>query len=142
MTAGNHSRREFVCQLLCLIAGSSFLGCENTSQPGLQSTQDIMWLKENIPFLESAARLGDTYLSAYPAEKDSSWLSSQIEKALRIQITSDYKAIYSVQNISDTIQADYMRNETVLVGKWIVSRTEARIYALVSHHAQELGYRK
>ena len=142
MTGVNHSRRKFIYQMLCWVAAGSVLGCEKSSQPVLSSTQDLKWLKETIPYLEPAVRLGNAYLSAYPDEKDSIQLSSQIDKAMRIQSTSDHKAIYSVQNISDAIQADYLRNETVLFDKWIVSRTEARIYALVSLHAQELGYRQ
>ena len=138
MTAVNHSRRKFVYHMLCWIAGSSVIGCENSSQPFVPSTKRVMWLKEILPFLEPAARLGDAYLSAYPAEKDSNQLYNNIDKALRAKIKSDHQTPYSVQNISDAIQADYMRNETVLVDKWILSRTEARIYALVSLHVNEL----
>jgi hypothetical protein len=76
---------------------------------------------------EGAARLGRSYLGAHPTEARSGILVSRL-----IGPTEPTSAAGASREVASRIRGDYAADRTVVVDGWVLSRTEARLYALVA----------
>lgn len=85
-----------------------------------------------IPHADSAARIGGRYLASAPAEADAGLLVSSILGGEEHEAVGD--AVLR-RVISDSRQRDFVDGNTVSVDGWILSRTEARLCALVALQA-------
>jgi hypothetical protein len=84
-------------------------------------------LRGLITHRDSAAQLGRSYLDAHPNEARSAALVRQL--AGPIALTSAERA---AREVAARVRADYARGRTVVIEGWVLSRTEARLYALVA----------
>lgn len=77
----------------------------------------------------AAARLGSVYLRDHPAERSVRGLLIAVERScLGLgDVSSNPLTI-----LDRAVREDYRRGELVSVDRWLVSRTEARVYALVT----------
>ncbi len=83
-------------------------------------------LRSLVGHQESAARLGQAYLAVHPSEASSRQLAHRLigphwstERDVRARVLAQMKR-------------DFAANRTVRVDGWILSRAEARLYALVA----------
>jgi hypothetical protein len=68
---------------------------------------------------ELFGRIGENYFKLFPAEKDEDFLRQSISEAEK-------------GNIQSRIAAEFSDGDSVVVGKWHLSRSEARIIALIA----------
>lgn len=85
-----------------------------------------------IPHADSAARIGERYLASAPAEADPSLLVSSILGQHGHEATAD--AVLR-RVVGERRQRDFIDGNTVSVDGWVLSRTEARLCALVALQA-------
>lgn len=85
-----------------------------------------------IPHADSAARIGGRYLALTPAEADRGLLVASILGREEHEAVGD--AVLR-RVISDSRQRDFIDGNTVSVDGWVLSRTEARLCALVALQA-------
>ncbi len=78
-----------------------------------------------------STKVGKAYLKAHPDEAHIEHLVGQIvqDQSIFTLFRSDQ---YLVEKIRDAVREDFSRGNTVTVANWILSRTEARVLALVS----------
>ena len=76
---------------------------------------------------EGAARLGRSYLAAHPNEARRSVLVRDLVGATEPTSASD-----ASREVAARIRDDYAAGSTVVVDGWVLSRAEARLYALVA----------
>jgi len=92
------------------------------------------WLQKTIPSQKSAARLGLAYLDEHPQHRHCHRLIKHIEQTLNRQDAavspkSDASRIAALQQL---VRNEYLHDEVVSVTGWILSKTEARLYALAA----------
>lgn len=137
----NPSRRRFLRNsLLALLTGGSLQACltgadgkPDALAPAKRSPD---WLRKITGDPESVARLGAAYIAAHPGEDDLDRLLGEIEIAMMPSL--DGKKVQSmdddaiVASLIDTVQQEYVKGDIVSVGVWVLSQTEARLYAAAS----------
>lgn len=127
MIAGNMrlSRRRFLLMALASLTA----GCSSTDNAG------PTWLPQVIGDPEAAARLGRAYLAVHPEYYNSNMLVTDILQAL-----ARYDAnAAATKNLQQTVAAlqqlvrhEYAQGEIETVTGWVLSITEARLYALAA----------
>jgi hypothetical protein len=117
-----------------LIAAAGFLGTVAAGPSAivqlierLAPADAAALLRGLITDREGAAQLGRTYLDAHPSEASRAALVRQL--ADPIAPTSAERA---ARGVGKRIREDYAIGHTVVVEGWVLSRTEARLYALVA----------
>jgi hypothetical protein len=122
------SRRDFLCTTAAVgaLAGLGFAtGCGGDES-------NVALLEQYPEFLGDAPavrKLGKAYLEAHPAERDQRVLMN----ALFADLPKPWKS-YSEEDLRravfDKVRADFVAGEIVLVRKWTLARSEARLLAL------------
>ena len=127
MTAGNMrlSRRHFLLMALASLT----TGC-----PGTDNAKPT-WLSDAIVDPEAAAHLGRAYLDAHPEYDNSNMLVTDILRALaRYDVSATAgapeKLRQTVAALQQLLRHEYAQGEIVTVNGWVLSVTEARLYAL------------
>ncbi len=119
------SRRDFLRRALCWVALGALSGCRALAGPALApGDASANWLRDVIGNLDSAAHFGRIYLDAYPDERDARQLFNRIENVA--QGRTDF------ESVSAAVRDDYVRGNTVSIDGWLLSRTEARLFALAA----------
>lgn len=92
------------------------------------------WLAKIIGADDAAAQFGRLYLEAHPEENDRAVLVGLIEQASGRETDSTSPADPAVvaAALQRVVRAEYARDAVVAVDGWVLSVTEARIYALVA----------
>jgi hypothetical protein len=93
------------------------------------------WLWKSIGDRQSAARLGRAYLDAHPETRHCHALLTDIERTLQkqdatVSLTTD--ADQTASALQALLRKEYAHGEVVSVAGWVLSETEARLYALVA----------
>ena len=97
--------------------------CRTPTKPG--SRDPLLMHYRN----KSSARLvGDEFIMAYPDEADIDNLVAELHATLGASPTQDHLH----HAVEQQIRADFERRDTVNIRGWILSRTEARLCALVA----------
>ncbi len=120
------SRRRFL--LGTLVSALALGGCKRLS-PWMASGQAPDWLAAVCSDCEAAASLGRAYLASHPKEADRAVLDAAIAESLSPE---DETAQTLFQRLDRTVRGEYARDDTLMVERWILSRTEARLYALAA----------
>ncbi|MCB0260194.1 MAG: hypothetical protein KDH97_11820 [Calditrichaeota bacterium] len=130
-------RRKFISNLLCL-GGIAILASPQRSlawaseraglnRPGLPLTQLIRQQ-------DSARVIGQAYLEAVPEEGNALLLSDTILGSLSLD--ADHAAALAPetlhQRLRERVREDFRDSRTVKLDGWILSRTEARLMALIA----------
>ena len=79
----------------------------------------------------AAERFGRAYLAAYPAEADRETLLGHLEAALfpgGTAVRSGAEAVFT--RFDRVVRGEYADGEVIVVAGWLLSRSEARLYAL------------
>lgn len=76
---------------------------------------------------EGAARLGRSYLGVHPTEARRGVLVRDL-----VGLTEPTSVSDASREVAARIRGDYAAGSTVVVDGWVLSRTEARLYALVA----------
>ncbi len=109
------NRREFLLStLIASLAACSWTPGESVALPN--------WLKQLALDPVAAAAIGDAYLAEHPKERNPRGLMRAIEQVMG---GGD-----SFATLDQVVRAEYVRGDCVQVKRWILSRTEARLYAL------------
>ncbi len=127
--AGGVSRREF---LLGTIASAIALGGCGAMKPWMVDAPAPDWLAAACGDYAAAARFGKAYLTEHPKEAQRELLEAAITKAAGPAHSGTETPF---QRLDRRVRAEYVRDDTVLVERWILSRTEARVYALAALHS-------
>jgi hypothetical protein len=128
------TRRSFLLSLAGA-AGSAFLvsGCQwfVTAGPASQPWSECLLDAYNR---ESVGRLGEAYRADHPEENSAKALAASIDRALTA--TGDHGIAADPAGhatmLQQRVRDEYAKGEIVRLSGWIVSITEARLYALVS----------
>jgi len=91
---------------------------------------------------DAVLRFGNAYLRSHPEERKFEILVARIEKA--ISTDSDLETAVTRQAacaamLQHKVREDYRRGELVSVNSWLLSRTEARMYAAAAIFFQTGG---
>lgn len=121
-------RRVLLALLLGLAAGPALGGASRLALPA--------WLQRLHGDPLAAARLGAAYLAAHPDEAAPGVLLRAIEAALGGPVdpatAGGVDAAALAARLEAVVRADYRRGDAVSVNGWVLSRTEARLYALAA----------
>ena len=138
MITGNAclSRRRF---LLMALAGLT-AACSDADQIASGGTTgktgaEPVWLSKIIGDPEAASRLGQAYLAVHPGYYHGDRLVTDIQQALErydasAAISSDPQRI--VDALQQLVRHEYTQGKAEAVDGWILSVTEARLYALAA----------
>lgn len=129
------TRRRFLSHAVCLVALGKIAGCSSMAF-GPAPHDDKAWLNDLIPDIEAAARLGQAYLKAHPRSASDGSLQDYLIAVLR-----SYPNFATAQTdeerfaaVSTIVANDYTVGDIVNVDGWVLSRTEARIYAVLAQN--------
>ncbi|MEA2080798.1 MAG: hypothetical protein U9P00_13280 [Pseudomonadota bacterium] len=142
MTAGHRSwlswfctRRTFLLSaLLSLTAGGFAANRYSLANSEPQPCVEPPWLWKTIAERQSAARIGQACLDAHSEYRQCHTLITDIERTLKrqdpsVSLTAD--AAQTASALQRLVRKEYARGEVVSVADWVLSKTEARLYALV-----------
>ena len=129
------TRRTFLLSaLLSVTAGSFGTGRDALASSGPEPCVAPPWLWKTIADRQSAARLGRAYLDAHPEYHHCPALLAQVERTLTQRGLSAAVRANEEQTASSLrglLRKEYANGDVVTVGGWILSKTEAHLYALV-----------
>lgn len=91
------------------------------------------WLAQLVPHREPAARIGRAYLEAYPGYRHCDLLLAEIEQTLKKHHAPEkLSPEITAATLQRVINREFAQDDVVSVDGWILSFTEARLYALVA----------
>lgn len=134
-SASSWTRREFLLTALAGLAGCRWPGGAVPSAPAASAALSI-WLQGGTGDPAAAARIGRLYLARYPGEQDRDRLIAELEADL-----AQRPGVSEPDGISDArllerlfarVRAEYAHAGVVDLEGWVLSRSEARLYALVA----------
>jgi len=133
---GRCTRRTFLLSvLLGLTAGGFSSRRYALADTGPQPCTAPLWLWESIGDRQSAARLGRAYLDTQPEYRQCHALLADIEQTLQnrgASTPSTADAEQTASTLQDLLRKEYAHGEVISVAGWVLSKTEARLYALVA----------
>jgi hypothetical protein len=118
--------------LTALLGALAAAGCGEQGAPGTyDSTRQ--WLSAAVGDTRAAARIGRSYLAAHPGEQNLDKLLEAIDAALGGALGEAGGASQSILSaLQSVVPAEYRRGESVEVQGWVLSPTEARVYAALA----------
>lgn len=125
-------RRWLRAALIGLLAGPTLEGCAAAFRTLEQAGEASHWLAALIDDADSMAGFGNAYLQDFPAERDPDLLAQALRVALDITspepaAKQDVATLFS--RLDRAVRDEYRRGEVVMVAGWLLSRSEARLYA-------------
>lgn len=130
------SRRRFLLMALASLTAA----CSDTDHSASvgkaeNAAAEPVWLAHIIGDPEACARLGRAYLAAHPGYYRGDTLVADIQQALAkhnasAAFTQDPQT--TVAALQLLVREEYIRGEVEAVNGWILSITEARLYALAA----------
>jgi hypothetical protein len=115
-------------------------GCERreSRSAGLSESAAPGWLATTVGDSGAAARLGRLYLEVHPQERDLDALVAGIDAATTPELASGSTGVdQMLVALQRAVRGDYIRDRVVSVRGWVLSRTEARVYAALALATQE-----
>jgi hypothetical protein len=136
------SRRRFVKSLLVTWASASSLTWPLAMAERAPTSADSpAWLLATTGDPSAASRLGQAYLATRPDEHDVDLLTGLIEERLSQSAGPNSARLERPADIAKAlmrlVRTDYIQNNVINLEGWVLSQTEARLYALsaVLHNA-------
>jgi len=131
------SRRSFLLSVLASLAVGGIAVSRfypHGVQPDTATAPD--WLLKIVADRDAAARFGRAYLDSHPAEQSGETLLKAIDTAMSIHLGAEADTPMDTQQLlarlRQLVRAEYAAGRTLLVGGWVLSATEARLYAAVT----------
>jgi hypothetical protein len=128
-------RRDVVISLAAMVAGV-MLPSLGLSAGQVSGSQVDGLLNILVPDMAAAGRLGRSYLTAQPAELDFQRLADDVLGSLLLPVAAE--AINStpesvlIARAKQVVADDYVAGRVVDIDGWVLSITEARLYALAA----------
>lgn len=131
------TRRALLKRLLATWAATCAIPWQVTpADTESTSRRQPAWLPRITGQRDAVLRLGRAYLETHTAEKDTEQLLASVDRALASLQGANSQP---TQDISQTIAAlqrivrdEYIRDQVTALQGWVVSLTEARLYALAA----------
>ena len=122
------TRRSFLIGAFLALAS----GLPTVKLLGLQRAEPRRWLRHLVPRMAAAAEIGRRYLHGRAAEASSSWLAERLfgDDLPDSPGFGDLAALR--HRLSELRLADFQSGDLVFVDGWALTRTEARLMALVA----------
>jgi hypothetical protein len=120
------ARRRFLISSLLGLLASGVLGSCTKPHRTRDISGDSLWWLDVAGERAAATRLGHAYLRSHPEERDLGLILGAIEAAIA---TVGHLEPTALQR---AIRMDYQRATVVSVHRWLLSRTEARVYAAIA----------
>jgi hypothetical protein len=135
MSAAMTRRHLLIAALLPL---ASSLGVPNGVERGFGGV--IRWVRSRLfPDVRAAASVGDLYLQKQPDEGSAAWLTYELfgNDAFRdVDREGDERLRKRLRASRDF---DFRHDDLVVLNGWVVTRTEARLLALLSLSSRAVG---
>jgi hypothetical protein len=133
------SRRSLLKWLLHAIAIGGLHGCGAAFNAGPRERAGLpAWFKQAIAQPGAAQRFGRAYLQAHPDEATVSYLIDAIETAMTAYpLAESVIENHAFHRLDQTVRTEFRQGTVVVVERWVLSRTEARLYALAATVADE-----
>jgi hypothetical protein len=132
------TRRSLLLSVLILWTAGSTIRWRgiNSWADSIDPGKDAMdWLYKVTGQREAVIRLGKAYLSLHAAEREPNRLLHLIDRALVSEQRRDMQfqeTSPSIDALIELVRNEYRLDNVVDLNGWVVSRTEARLYALVA----------
>ena len=128
------TRRSFLLTALAGALGAGVLAaCSAPRDTDTALQKWSAWLLGNTASRAAAVRLGKAYLRVYPADGDKRVLLAEIDKVITANLeTGTLESADASQlgaALERAVRADYAADRVVAVEGWVLSVTEARLYA-------------
>jgi hypothetical protein len=131
------TRRSF---LLAALAGAlgvrAVAGCTAPNGTGTTRQKWSAWLLTDNASRDAAVRLGKAYLHDYPADADKRVLLAEVDKVIAVNLqTATPGSADPLQlgaALEQAVRTEYADDKVVTVQGWVLSLTEARLYASVA----------
>ena len=124
------SRRTFL--LTVMVGALATAGCGEQGTSG-SAGEVPAWLPGTVGDVDAAARIGRPYLAADPGEANLDSLLAAIDNALGGEIeTAGGDPQQVLAALQRAVRAEYVRGQSVNVQGWVLSVTEARLYAVLA----------
>jgi hypothetical protein len=94
------------------------------------------WLRQLVPAVHAAAAIGRCYLGTRPSEASASWLAERLLGADALDVAHDHNLTEVRHRLRSLRLADFRSGDLVYIDGWALTRTEARLMALVAMCAQ------
>jgi hypothetical protein len=88
---------------------------------------------------EAVQRLGNAYRAAHASEREASVLLDRIDHALAVAAATESSPKDPAVLLQGRVRHEYAWGEVVRVDGWVLSVTEARLYALVALESDPAG---
>ncbi len=133
------TRRRFLLTVLAGLASCGF------SEPDVAREKSMLsavpgatpdWLRGVTGEPEAVARIGALYLAAHPEEGAPEVIFHAIEQSMAA--TSGGVALdrqepeQVIARLQAVVRREYAAGEVLMLGRWLISRTEARLYGAVA----------
>jgi len=130
---GGLTRRSFLLTLGVGTAAAAVFAATQHWPARAQSTprQWSDWLLD-AHNRQAVARLGNAYLASHAAEHDAGVLIDAIDRALAATTAALAAPVDNAALLQQRVRHEYARGEVARVSGWVLSVTEARLYALVA----------
>ena len=123
------SRRTFLLTVLVGALAAAGCGDKEASPPSDTVPQ---WLPAAVGDVDAAARIGRAYLEASRGEHNLDTLLVAIDAALAGEPGAAGGRRRGLSALQNAVRADYLRGKSVNVQGWVLSVTEARVYAVLA----------
>jgi hypothetical protein len=132
--ASDPARRTFLGASLCGLLAVSLPWTAGASAIGRDPRPETLrWLFRVTGERDAVIHVGHRYLRAYPGEQDVTRLLAAVRASLIGQlggVEPDFSVGSSLAvAVRDLVSGEYRRGELASVDGWLLSRTEARVYA-------------
>lgn len=129
------TRRSFLQTVIAGAIGGSLPAAGSVfANVGAEPGRWPAWLPGITGERDAVVRLGKAYLATHPGEQQAGFLIMVIEHAAATRNETDAVADPEqvVAELRRVVGSEYLRGDVVLVNRWILSTTEARLYGLVA----------
>ena len=123
MNTGPKLSRRQVVALLCGLGG---IGLGGIATNVLVASRSSGLLPDFRIEPDALRYIADKYFLSYPAERNAEYLKSLLLAGIQARATGEQLT----EAIVAAIRRDFEKPDTILLDSWLLSRTEARLWAL------------
>lgn len=128
--AGTGSRRGFLIAVAVALGGLVPVAAVRTIHRGGPATPP--WLRQLVPSVHAAAAIGRRYLGTRPSEASAPWLAERVLGARALDVPRDRNLAEIRRRLRTLRLADFRSGDLVYIDGWALTRTEARLMALIA----------
>lgn len=133
--AARISRRTFLLAAAAgAVGGAAWLGgCSESPDEAVTGSPWSDWLLDTRN-RAAVQRLGEAYRVAHPGESTRETLNAYIDEALNAapSVGGADNTAAQIEALQQRVRSEYRQGEVVRLEGWVLSVTEARLYALVA----------